>query len=153
MVGQELFKELFDKYKETRRILLYGDPDGDGLMSLLLMCQWCDMQGLEYTYYVNDDRYHGFTLPASKLDGYLVIAADFAITEKEMQYLVDNNVVVLSTDHHTCQKEFLDVRNEEKGTRGIVINNHYPFEPETDEVLSGAGVFYELICSLYPEFK
>ena len=91
------------------------------------------------------DRYHGFTIDPKKLDGYLVIAADFTITEKEMQALVDSNVVVLSTDHHTCQKEFIDVSNEEKGTRGIVINNQYPFEPETDEFLSGAGVFYELI--------
>lgn len=153
MIGQDKFKEIFDEYKDKRKILFYGDPDVDGLMSLLLMCQWGDMMGLSYTYYVNDDRYHGFTIDPKKLDGYLVIAADFTITEKEMQALVDSNVVVLSTDHHTCQKEFIDVSNEEKGTRGIVINNQYPFESETDEFLSGAGVFYELICSLYPEFK
>ena len=83
MIGQDKFKEIFDEYKDKRKILFYGDPDVDGLMSLLLMCQWGDMMGLSYTYYVNDDRYHGFTIDPKKLDGYLVIAADFTITEKE----------------------------------------------------------------------
>ena len=59
MFGKERFKEIFEKYN-SRPILLYGDPDVDGLISLLLMCQFCDMQGLKYSYYVNDKRFHGF---------------------------------------------------------------------------------------------
>ena len=154
MIGQDKFKYIFEKYKDSRKILLYGDPDVDGLMSLLLMCQWCDMLGLQYTYYVNEDRYHGFTIPIKKLDGYMVIASDFTRTEREMQVWVDNNVVILSTDHHTCQDEFIDVVSKDnEEIEGIVINNQYPFEPKEDEFLSGAGVFYELICSIYPNFK
>ena len=150
MFGKERFKEIFEKYN-SRPILLYGDPDVDGLISLLLMCQFCDMQGLKYSYYVNDKRFHGFALPVEKLRNYLVISADFTITKDEVQKLVNNNVVLLSTDHHECQKEFIDVVGDT--AEGIVINNQYPFEPEEDRYLSGAGVFYELICDLYPDYK
>lgn len=149
MRGSDRFLEILDRHR-ARPILLYGDPDADGLISLLLMCQFCDMLGLQYSYFVNDDRYHGFTIEHSKLKGYLVIAADFTITEKEMQALVDNDVCVLSTDHHECQSSFIDVRSQT--AEGVVINNQYPFEPDENRYQSGAGVFYELACELFPEF-
>lgn len=117
------------------------------------MKEFCDMLGLQYEYYVNEHRYHGFTLTTQRLKGYLVIAADFSITEEEMQTLVDGDIVVLSTDHHDIKYDFIDIVNDKLGTEGIIINNQYSFEPEEDKYLSGAGVFYELICSIYPEFK
>lgn len=150
MYGADRFKEIFDKNIQ-RPLLLYGDPDVDGLISLLLMCQWADMLGLRYSYYVNRNRYHGFELSLDRIKGYMVVASDFQILEEEAQAIVDNDIVLLSTDHHDCQKTFIDVKSET--AEGIVINNQYPFEPEEDKYLSGAGVFYELICSLYPEFK
>lgn len=150
MVGANRFKEIFEKYK-NRPIILYGDPDTDGLISLLLMCKFCDMMHLSYSYYVNENRYHGFTLNPEALKGYLVIASDFAITEPEVQALVNNDVVLLSTDHHDIQPKFIDIVGDT--AEGIVINNQYPFEPEEDRYQSGAGVFYELICSIYPDFK
>lgn len=152
MHGAEQFKALFEKFS-GRPIMLYGDPDPDGLFSLYLMVKFCEMLGKPYTYYVNEHRYHGFTLKPESLNGYLVIAADFHITEGEMQSLVDNNVVILSTDHHEIFGEFVDVVNSTYGTEGIILNNQYYFEPEEDKYLSGAGVFYELICSLWPQFK
>lgn len=109
------------------------------------------MNNLTYSYYVNNDRYHGFQLPLEKLKGYLVISADFAISEEEVKSIVDNDTVLLSTDHHDVQNSFIDVKGAT--AEGIVINNQYPFEPSEDKYLSGAGVFYELICSLYPNFK
>ena len=150
MYGANRFKEIFEKNK-SRPLLLYGDPDFDGLVSLLLMCQFADMFGLQYKYHVNDKRFHGFELKPEDLKGYLVISADFTIQKHEIERLVNNDVVILSTDHHECQKEFIDVVGET--AEGIVINNQYPFEPEDNRYQSGAGVFYELICELYPEFK
>ena len=152
MFGADLFKSLFEKFKD-RPILVYGDPDSDGLISLKLMCDFCDMFGLKYKYFVNEHRHHGFTLSPSVLNGYLVLASDFTITESEVTDLVTNNVAILSTDHHTCQTDFIHVVSQDGNAEGIVINNQYPFEPEEDRYLSGAGVFYELICSIYPEFK
>lgn len=109
------------------------------------------MLGKKYSYYVNEFRYHGFQLPISSLRGYLVIAADFTITRDEVRALVNNDVVLLSTDHHEVTDSFIDIIGET--AEGVVINNQYSFEPDEDRYLSGAGVFYELICSLYPEFK
>lgn len=149
MYGSNRFKELLDKYI-NRPLILYGDPDLDGLMSLKLMCEFFDFLGKDYKYFVNEHRYHGFTLPINSLRGYLVVAADFAITEKEMQVLVDNDIAVLSTDHHEIQDVFIDVKGL---AEGVVLNNQYIFEPEDNRYLSGAGVFYELACELYPEFK
>lgn len=149
MQGVELFKELLIEYFD-RPWVLYGDPDVDGLISLKLMTEFAEMLGKQYSYYVNEHRKHGFILNPTSLRGSLVIASDFSITEKELQVIVDNDVAVLSTDHHKCQSEFISVEGKAKG---IVINNQYPFEPEEDRYLSGAGVFYELICSVYPDFK
>lgn len=150
MRGADRFKHILEKYID-RPILLYGDPDTDGLISLRFMCEFCNMLGLSYTYYVNEHRYHGFELSLKDLRGYLVIASDFAITQAEVEAMVANDIVLLSTDHHEVQSEFIDVVGET--AEGIVINNQYPFEPEEDRYQSGAGVFYELVCSLYPEFK
>lgn len=150
MFGANRFKEIFETHKD-RPLLLYGDPDVDGLMSLLLMCQFATMMGKEYSWYVNPDRVHGWTLKPESLRGYLVISADFSFSKSVLQSLVDNDVVVLSTDHHDINEDFIEVRGD--SAEGIIINNQYSFEPEEDRYLSGAGVFYELICSLYPDFK
>jgi len=141
------FKEVIDKYN-SRQILLYGDPDVDGLMSLLLMCQFCDMLGLSYYCHVNDARQHGFALDPEEVRGMLVIAADFSIPRSMVSKLVcEYDVVLLSTDHHAIKGEFINIED-----RGFVWNNQYYFEPDEDRYLSGAGVFYELVCSLYPDF-
>ena len=153
MRGAEQFKQLFEKHR-NRPILLYGDPDCDGLFSLYLMCQFCEMMGIKhYDYYVNEHRFHGFTLPVDKLKGKLVIAADFHIETNVLEDLVNHDVVVLSTDHHDIKGEYVDISNDMYDTEGIIINKQYYFEPEEDRYLSGAGVFYELICSLWPQFK
>lgn len=150
MFGVDQFKLIFEKYR-SRPILLYGDPDVDGLISLLLMCEWCEVHGLEYKYYVNRDRHHGFLIDAEALRGYMVIAADFSITDMEIRDLVDHDVVVLSTDHHEIQSSFIYYS---VGTaQGIVLNNQYGFESEEDRYLSGAGVFYEVACALTPVFR
>lgn len=119
-------------------------------MSLLLMCQFVSMFGLKYSWYVNSDREHGWLINPNKVKGYLVIAADFTISLNELNELVVNDVVVLSTDHHETGKEFQESIGST--SEGIVINNQYEFEPDEDRYLSGAGVFYELICEIYPEF-
>ncbi len=152
MHGAEQFKELFEKYQD-RPIFLYGDPDCDGLFSLWLMTKFCDMLGKTYEYHVNEHRFHGFTYPVEQLKGKLVIAADFHIKREELEELVNHDVVVLSTDHHDIKGEYVDITNDMYGTEGIILNNQYYFEPEEDRYLSGAGVFYELICSLWSEFK
>lgn len=143
---------MIDKFIK-RPLIVYGDPDVDGLMAMLLACQMLDTMGYKYSYFVNSNRHHGFTIQPSALSGYFVIAVDFDIPSDMMQALVDNDVAVLSLDHHTIGDEFVHCTSTKTDAEGIIINNQYPFEPEEDKYQSGAGVVYEAFSTCYPEFK
>ena len=120
---------------------------------MLLVCQFLSERGYQYSYYVNDNRKHGFMLDADKLSGYFVIAVDFSISYSKMQELVDHDVAVLCMDHHNIQDEFIHIKSSVNDTEGIVFNNQYCFEPEEDKYQSGAGVVYECLSACYPEFQ
>lgn len=128
-------------------------PDVDGLMAMLLACQFLDSHNCSYSYFVNSDRHHGFTIQPSALSGYFVIAVDFDIPQDVMQGLVDNDVAVICLDHHKVQDEFIHCKSIKCDAEGIVINNQYPFESEEDRYQSGAGVVYEALKACYPEFE
>lgn len=154
MFGTDIAKSIIEEFKDERPILIHGDPDPDGLFSLLLCCQLCDtILHKRYSYFVNEKRKHGFNLQPSTLSGYLVIAVDFEIDANMMQILVDNDVAVVSIDHHEVQDEPIIVESSKTSARGIVINNQYPFEDVENTYQSGAGVAYEAFCEMYPEFK
>lgn len=122
-------------------------------MAMLLVCQLLDSWNYSYSYYINSDRHHGFTIQPSALSGYFVIAVDFDIPEDVMQGLVNNDVAVLCLDHHKVQDEFIHCTSNRCEAEGIVLNNQYPFEPEEDRYQSGAGVVYEAFKSCYPDFE
>lgn len=118
---------------------------------MLLACQYLDMQGLKYSYFVNDNRFHGFTLSPEVLRGYLVISVDFDLVE-ELPSLVENDVVVISIDHHEIQGTLVEEYKDGE-LRGIVVNNQYPFEPADNRYQSGAGMVYETFCKIDKNFK
>ena len=134
--------------REGRKVLLYGDPDVDGLMSLKLMCDLFDMKGVSYTYHVNDNREHGFQITdLDSLADTLIVAADFAMLRDEIVALNNHNVYIVSIDHHDIDDTMVEYEN------GVIINNQYEFEPDEKRYLSGAGMAYEVFCDIYPEFK
>ncbi len=151
MYGSEKAYEILQNaIQQDKKIMLIGDPDVDGLMSLKLMCEYMQYLGLDYTYYVNDNRVHGFTLDSSMLSGYLLICADFAIDRKTIKEIVDNGIDIISTDHHEIEANFIEYNNGKNC--GVVLNNQYPFEPEDERYNSGAGVVYNLFKSFNAEF-
>lgn len=115
------------------------------------MCDYFDILNVDYTYYVNDNRVHGFNLNPDMLSGFLVVAADFAIDRDTLKRIVDAGVDIVSTDHHEIESEFIEYDNGKN--RGVVLNNQYPFEPEEERYNSGAGVIYNLFKEFMPEFK
>ena len=150
MFGVNEAKILFEKYKD-RPILVYGDPDADGLFAMLLVCQYLEMKGLTYSYYVNENRQHGFFLNPEKVKGYLVIAVDFDLIE-ELDDVINSGAVVICFDHHDiCEEPVIRYKDDE--LVAVVVNNQYPFEPADNRYLSGAGVTYESLCTITPEFK
>lgn len=149
--AEKAYEILQNAIQSNKKIMLVGDPDVDGLISLKMMCEYMDYLGLDYAYYVNDNRVHGFMLDATILTGYLIICADFAIDRKTLQSIVDCGVDIISTDHHEVEENFIAYSS--RGYQGVVINNQYPFEPEDERYNSGAGVVYELFTSFNAEFK
>ena len=151
MVGIEKARHIIEEgLKADKKILLYGDADIDGIISLKIMCEYFDELGKDYTYYINDNRMHGFLLEPELLSGYLVVSADFAITRDELQHIVECGVSIVSTDHHKVESDFIEY--SVGNVQGVVLNNQYPFEPDEDRYNSGAGVIYEVFKELIPEF-
>lgn len=87
----------------------------------------------------------------SSLKGYLMIAVDFDIDSETAQALVNNDCCFISLDHHDIQDELIHVKSNT--AEGIIINNQYPFEPDDNRYNSGAGVTYEGLCEVAPEFE
>lgn len=136
-----------------RRVLIYGDPDVDGMVSLLLVTHLLNGMGIEYAYYVNENRHHGFVLEPAMLRDSFIICVDFEVKQDILEALVAEGSYVLSLDHHDIQSEPIKIYNSEGKLGGIVINNQYPFEPDEDRYLSGAGVVYEVFGEMYPTYK
>lgn len=132
-------------------IIVHFDPDIDGEISGLLVCRFLNMLGKRFQWYINENRAHGWGIPLEKVSGRDVIAVDFLIEPQEVLELTDAGVNLLSIDHHVNVENFIEIESD-YGNRGYVINNQYPFEEEDGRYLSGAGVVFEVLSSVYPEF-
>lgn len=145
--GSELVTDFFENRFKGKEVLVYFDPDVDGLIAGLLACKSLANKGIKFTWYINSNREHGFKLPIEKVKGMCIFAVDFIIDADTMKELVGAGCNVLSMDHHDNGDIFIEY--ESNGCKGIVINNQYEFEDEDGRYLSGAGVVYE---SLLPYF-
>lgn len=149
--GLEHVRYLLDKtVREGRKVLVYFDPDVDGLFAgyfwILLLS---DME-IPYEWYINSDREHGMALPHHTLKGMTLVNGDFTITRKEMESLISNGVDVISLDHHDIdEKEVIFIDNGVNA--GVVINNQYHFEDPKNLFQSGAGVVWEVLGDLRPD--
>lgn len=134
--------------------LVYYDPDIDGGVSGRLACQFLDAFQKSYSVYINENRMHGFKLTQSdvaSLRGKTVIVVDAGMTRAELEWITDSGVNVINIDHHHInEKEFVFVTSKLTGAQGVIINNQYDFEPEKWRFLSGAGVVFFVVNSLYP---
>lgn len=147
--GTEL---LLESVKKMKNPIIYFDPDVDGVMSGVLVAQWLKMLGKGFSWYINSNREHGWTIDYNRVSGRDVIAVDFIIEDWRVRELVDCGCNIVSMDHHeNDSKDF--IYYEKDGCKGFVINNQYPFEEVDSRYLSGAGVVFESISSVSNEFN
>lgn len=142
--GSECIEDFFENRFRGNEVLVYFDPDVDGLISGFFACRALSMRGIKFTWYINSNREHGFFLPIEKVRGMNILCVDFLMEEDKLQELVNAGCNVLSIDHHDNRnnsEKFLEYSFN--GKKGIVINNQYHFEEETGRYLSGAGVVFE----------
>lgn len=148
--GSEYVADFFENRFKGKEVLVYFDPDVDGLIAGLFACKALALRGIKFSWYINSNREHGFFIPLDKVRGMNILCVDFLMTREEIKCLVDAGCNVLSIDHHEnkdTKEDFIEY--ESNGKKGIVINNQYTFEDETSRYLSGAGVVFE---SMLPYF-
>lgn len=153
--GKWILDRALQQGKDSK-ILVYYDPDIDGLMAGLLVEEYLNKLGLgvkckNYRYYLNKDRAHGFKLTdehLQQLKGYTIIAVDFSITKVEFDRILRAGINLINIDHHEINvseytklnKDFIFSKCED--VYGVIINNQYKVEPSEFRFLSGAGMVY-----------
>lgn len=149
--GTDKAKDILESFIDSGNIVVYLDPDVDGLLSGILVMRYLISRGVDFKWYINSNREHGWTLDFDKAKNHNIIAVDFLLNPDELKSIVNNNVNILSIDHHENVDEFIEYTSD-SGNYGIVINNQYPFEDEDGRYLSGAGVVFEVLREIDNDF-
>lgn len=130
---------------DAKRVLVYYDPDVDGVASGEMASTLCNILELKYFQYVNNNRKHGFSdnvidmCLKNSIDTCLCV--DFTAEHEMLQKLNNKGIKVVCVDHHVPQNI---PRIDDMYT---LINNQYKQEdcPEYIKTLSGAGVVYYFV--------
>lgn len=132
----------------SSKILIYGDYDADGITATTILNKFLSYHSANVSFKIPDrftDGYglnmkHAEEIVANKLAD-VVITVDNGITAHEpVQYLKDNGIKVVITDHHTCIDSLPNA--------DAVVNCHrndsiYPFSD-----LCGAALAYKFAVGL-----
>ena len=145
--GADKARELIEKMDD---VLVYFDPDVDGMIAGYFVCKFLKEHGKSFTWYVNSERMHGWQLDTVSIKGRDIIAVDFQIRPEQVREIVKSGCNLISMDHHVNGEKF--IRSNQKGKVGIVINNQYPFEEDDSHYLSGAGVVFETLIYIDNSF-
>lgn len=167
----EIAKELFLEAIKSNRVVVYYDPDVDGIIAGTAMYNYIvDQWGIKPSVAINRNRGHGvidlqmlltIETPVENVvnipTDYYIINVDSGISESQLKTLVDAGYNVLSLDHHelgydkgSTEDYVIQYTNEETGNRGIIINNQYSFEDPAHKFQSGAGVVMSFIHYMTP---
>lgn len=141
-------------------IYIYGDYDSDGINSTYILGDAIS----HAIYFSESDSYLELKVP-DRTEGYglnmnwceqlvknskdkdiLVITVDNGISQdKEVEYLLNNNIDVLITDHHMPSGHVpKDV---------FIIDAHYNDDNENNKGLCGAGVAFKLAMTLLERYE
>lgn len=151
----EAVRRYHDKSFSDAEVLVYFDPDVDGLIAGRFFVEVLMRRGVRPRYVANSNREHGFKLDVSSLaPGSTVFCGDFLVEDEVVSSLVQRGISVLSVDHHECQPDFIHHTStlvspvNPSGSfvaEGVVINNQYPWEDSGNRFQSGAGVTFECL--------
>lgn len=155
---QEFLKqELSRKKRGDKEVIIYYDPDVDGLCAGHIMYEFLEQLQIPTKYKINEDRMHG-CFYTEDMKSHLVINVDSYIPYEQLKLLVDNGVSVLSIDHHDLENDmhhlnkngryWLEYDNKETNAKGIIFNVNYDYWKERYAYQSGAGACLLLIKRL-----
>lgn len=144
----EAVERISSAKEEGETVLIYGDYDADGISATAVLYYALKEFGIDALKVV-PERSDGYGLQKAVLDQYiedcfptLIITVDCGIScYKEVQYLTDEGIDVIVTDHHELPDRLPDC---------TVINCKIPSDYSFDG-LCGAGVAYKLAYALIGE--
>lgn len=139
-----------------KKVLIYFDPDVDGLFGGLMCYRFLKGIGCEdMIYYINNNREHGFKVPIDVVKEHWqvdsILAVDFSMSRAEIEEVVDTGIEILLLDHHLTGES--QVLVEKNGKVGLCINNQDPIVEDEWRFLSGCGVAYEVLSQIYSGLK
>lgn len=159
----------------NKKIIIYYDPDPDGLFAGHSVHEFLTLYGREHSVFINNNRAHGILFDENRFKDYLVINVDSGVSWDRLKELVDKGVTVISLDHHEIEgtpsfednclddltssekslveQGLLYYCNKELGTEGIVLNNQYEFEDKDYQFMSGCGVVLDVLNQLNPNYQ
>lgn len=139
--GVKMISEFLDGRFRGSEVLVYFDPDVDGVISGRMACCALSMKKIGFSWYINTNRGHGFLLDTNMVRGKKILCVDFQIPYEKLKELVDAGCDILSFDHHENGENFIEYDNGVN--KGIIINNQFSDEDDDGRYLSGAGVVFE----------
>lgn len=135
--------------------LIYYDPDIDGAVSGELFRRFLTKFNKKHIFHINENRTHGLRLTDAQLTslkGATIVLVDAGLTREELLYVLSKGVNIINIDHHHLDyTELVSHTDVNTGAQGVIINNQYPFEPEEQRYLSGAGMVFYFILAMYPD--
>lgn len=148
---QKAVERIQQALERGEHILLYGDYDVDGTMSISLLTLFLKARGAELSYYINDRFTEGYGLSdngvaeAARRGAGLVITVDCGISAlNEIAALQEQGIDVIVCDHHEpgaqLPSAFAVLNPKVSGCR-------YPFRE-----LCGCGVAFKLVQALSSSF-
>jgi single-stranded-DNA-specific exonuclease len=140
--------ERIEKAIENReKILIFGDYDADGLLSLVMLYRALSQMGACVDYYIPDRLKEGYGVKTSHLPliqqkgARLVITVDCGIKANEfVQLAKEAGIDVIITDHHQPGERIPQAL--------AILNPHLPDSGYPFPHLTGVGVAFKLIQAL-----
>jgi single-stranded-DNA-specific exonuclease len=138
---------LMTAIEQGERIVVYGDYDVDGITSTAIMTWALEILGADVTYFVPNRFNDGYGPNLSQYQRLAEAGMDLLVTvdngvsgHDEVQWLMDNDIDVIITDHHELPAE---LPNAVAVVHPRHPKGHYPFGG-----LSGAGVAFKVASAL-----
>jgi len=147
-------KEAVDRVKQAisqrEKVIIFGDYDVDGVLSVVLLTQALESLGAEVDYFIPDRLKYGYGIKEEFIEivrqrnAQLVISVDcgikailFAKRAKE------EGIDMIVTDHHLPGDSLPDVKAI---LNPVLLDSGYP-----DNKLAGIGVVFKLIQALFKD--
>ncbi|MGD8536755.1 MAG: single-stranded-DNA-specific exonuclease RecJ [Candidatus Aminicenantes bacterium] len=147
-------KEAVERVKQAisnrEKVIIFGDYDVDGILSVVLLTQALESLGAEVDYFIPDRLKYGYGIKEEFIEivqqknAHLVISVDCGIKAVSFaKRAKEEGIDMIITDHHLPGDSLPDVKAI---LNPVLLDSGYP-----DKKLAGIGVVFKLIQALFED--